>query len=705
MIARVVAGVKYMFGGEAPAEWFGPLRPLSPVVPESQQPSVEGRQFDYPVGYNTRTTPRQGEAVTFEQMRALSDGYDLLRLVIETRKDQMAKLRWTVKPKDEKSKPDSRCEKITAFFQSPDMTHTWDDWLRMLIEDLLVIDAPVIYPRFTKGGDLYALEPVDGATIKRVIDAGGRTPMPPDAAYQQSLHGVPTVNYTREELIYRPRNVRTNKIYGQSPVEQIIVTVNIALRRQLHQLQYYTEGSTPDLIFSVPATWNPDQIARFEKWWNSELEGNTGARRGTKFVPDGVKPFDTKDKALKDEYDEWLARIVCFAFSISPAPFIKQMNRATAGTAQEQSLAEGLAPMQQWVKTLIDSIIVKYFNATDLEFAWQDEAAVDPLEQAQINQIYVAAKVLHPDEVREDLGRDPLTPEQKDELNPPPPPMLQAPGEMAQGEKQIPPEPQKKDDASAKGALAKRGKLIDRDRPAVVQAAAKTRRIIKRFLRAQAVKIAAQISQHLKKGEDDEIQRIIDALDFGEWTVLIGEVEPILARVAKDGAAQGLLSIGFDDAGITSLANEYAIAWAKERSAEMVGMKWIEGELVENPDAAWAITDGTRSFLRGLVSDAIESGWSNNRLADQIADSYAFSDARADMIARTETARADVEGNIAGWKEAGIQEKQWLIADACCDECAEIDGEIVGINEDFSSGDSGPPLHPNCRCTVIAVVE
>lgn len=411
LIARLVAGVRYGLSGKKP-DWFGPGDPLPPVAQEQ----ALGRQFDFPVLANVRQQPRAGENVTFAQMRALAESYDLLRLVIETRKDQMSKLRWKIKPKDKKAQPDKRCADIETFFNMPDREHTWEEWLRMLTEDLLVIDASTIYPRMTLGGGLYALEPVDGATIKRVLDSTGRTPMPPDPAYQQVLKGLPAVDYSRDELIYRPRNLRTHKVYGYSPVEQVIVTVNIAIRRQIHQLQFYTEGNVPEALASVPKEWQPEQIRQFQEYWDSLLEGDTAARRHLKFIPDGVTYRPTKEGALKDEYDEWLARIVCFAFSIEPTPFIKQVNRSTAETARDQSLAEGLAPLQRWVKGLIDLVILRYFKAPDLEFAWAEEDAIDPLTQAKINQIYVAAKVLHPDEVRADFGREPLTPEQRTEL-------------------------------------------------------------------------------------------------------------------------------------------------------------------------------------------------------------------------------------------------------------------------------------------------
>jgi hypothetical protein len=97
-------------------------------------------------------------------------------------------------------------------------------------------------------------------------EATGRTPLPPDPAYQQVLKGLPAVNYSRDELIYAIRNPRTNRVYGYSPVEQIIMTVNIAMRRQLSQLQYYTEGNIPEAMIGVPDPWNPDQIRQFQDY-------------------------------------------------------------------------------------------------------------------------------------------------------------------------------------------------------------------------------------------------------------------------------------------------------------------------------------------------------------------------------------------------------------------------------------------------------
>jgi hypothetical protein len=416
IVARVGRALQ-VIAGDSDA-WFGPLQPLQPVADKPEQ-ETRGRIYDYPVGYNMQLVKRAGSPVTFEQLRGLADGYDLLRIVLETRKDQMARVEWTIVERDTKDQtPASKAAR--AFFEMPDKEHTWEAWLRMLIEEMYVTDAATIYLRPNLGGGVYSVDLLDGSTINRLIDGTGRTPMAPAPAYQQILHGLPAVDYTTDELLYRPRNPRVWKLYGFSPVEQIITTVNIALRRQANQLSYYVDGNSASLLFGVPDTWNPDQIAAMQQWWDDLTAKGRDYR--ARFIPGGVKPYDTKEQALKDEFDEWLARVVCFAFSIEPTPFVKQTNRATAETSRQQSLEEGIVPVQAWVKSIIDDLL-RRMGTPNLEFQWVEQDSIDPLVKAQINQIYLASKVITADEVRADMGLEPLSDEQKEELAPPAPAM------------------------------------------------------------------------------------------------------------------------------------------------------------------------------------------------------------------------------------------------------------------------------------------
>lgn len=433
--ARMANAWRYLVSGVSdPKAFFSPQQPL---LPQAQEPAagVVGRQFDYASGYNQLTPPRANEAITFATLKAMADGYDFLRLLIETRKDQIATMKWSIGPRDEAQDRDARCDALQAFWNCPDGDHSWPEWSRMVMEQMLVLDAVSLYCEPDRAGRLHALRVIDGATIARKLTIDGRAPRYNEGpAYQEVIKGLPAVDYIQPppfgevvmddalgvpmpELIYKPRNIRTDRVYGYSPVEQIVTTVNIALRRQYSQLSYYTDGSTPDLIFSVPENWNPAQIAQFQEWWNSILAGNLENRRGTMFVPGGVKPTDTKDRVLMDKYDEWLARICCFAFSVSPTAFVAQTNRATAEDETKRALEEGFLPVLSWLVDLVEYVHRVKFGITDLTLRWEESEEIEPKTQAEIDVALTTAKIYHPDEIRQRRGDDPMAPELRDQMN------------------------------------------------------------------------------------------------------------------------------------------------------------------------------------------------------------------------------------------------------------------------------------------------
>jgi HK97 family phage portal protein len=382
----------------------GIFSPGYPLVPPERE---RVRVWDFPVGYNTIYTPRAYESVGFHELRALAENHDITRLAIETRKDQIEKLEWAVRPRNEK-KPTTdapaRIAMLTEFWRKPDGEQPFGTWLRELLEDLLVLDAPCLEVRRNRGGDIIGLDIVDGATIKVLVDDTGRRPRPPAPAYEQIIHGRPWRLLTSEQMLYLPRNKRPHKAYGFGPCEQIVMTINIGLRRQLMQLQHFTEGNVPPGLVNAPDGWNAEQIRQFQEWFDSILAGNTGSRTRLIWAPTGAKYQAFKEAPYKDEFDEWLARIVCYAFSLPPTAFTPQVNRATAQAAQETALEEGLAPLAGWVKRLVDSVIQDRMGHADLEFVWSDARPTNAKDQASILDIYVKDGVYTLNEARGILG-------------------------------------------------------------------------------------------------------------------------------------------------------------------------------------------------------------------------------------------------------------------------------------------------------------
>lgn len=764
--SRAVDAARYLITGVSPSTWFGPLQPLQPMAP----PEVKGRQFDYPTGANLQYIPRGTEPVSFAELRALADSLPLLRAVIETRKDQIAALDYIVKPKQSpkgkkkvKAVDDPASKRVAEFLLRPDRQYSFDQWQRAIIEELLVTDAVALYPRKNRGGGLYSLDRIDGATIKPLIGQDGRTPLPPDPAYQQIIKGIPAADFSREELIYAPRNIRTHRFYGFGPVEQVILTVNIALRRDIYTLEYYNSGSLPDAFGALPKEWTPDQIKQFQDYFDALMSGNLADRRKLKFMPSDFKLQEARQPPLKDLYDEWLARIICYAFSVPVTPFTSQPTRATAETLRLQASQEGLQPLKQWLKDLYDLLINVYLGEPNVEFAYNDQEETDPLELAQAQQIYVGMGAMNRNEVRDALGDDPIpdgdeynittgqglkpimVPEEPEpmpgaQLGPDGKPLL-ATAPPAAKPALIPTRRMK---AKAQAAGAGAAKSLDHlpftkaagrrpgpvpfDRPAVAKAVktltgrlakalkATRKSVLKQLEDAPLGKAAADDSDtppedpvERRAWEQAKATSIADGLDFVDLENLAGD--ETTADLALDSVAEAVAKIGVDlPSDLVDQVNDAAVAIARDRAAELVGMRVLDdGSIVENPDAEWAITDSTRDMIRDAIADGLADNIGRDEIIENISNLTGFSDDRAELIAETEIAQANSQAALEGYRGAasiGVNvKKEWLVADDPCDDCADnADAGPIDLDEDFPSGDDAPPGHPHCKCSLSPVI-
>ena len=211
VFARLADAARYVITGVSPDTWFGPLQPLAPMAP----PEVKGRQWDYPFGANLNYVPRADDGVSFGELRGLADALPLLRAVIETRKDQIAAQNHAVRARSRANTPDASqaIDAVTCFLARPDRRHSFADWLRMLLEDMLVIDAATVYPRYARGGSLYSLDVIDGATIKPLIGEDGARPSRPTRPTSRSSKGFrPPISRPRSSSTCRATCARTGSM-------------------------------------------------------------------------------------------------------------------------------------------------------------------------------------------------------------------------------------------------------------------------------------------------------------------------------------------------------------------------------------------------------------------------------------------------------------------------------------------------------------
>ena len=413
---------------------WGPGEPILPAA--AQEPP---RREDYQVGRNIIWSPRAEEsrAVTYGQMRSISRVYGVLRTVIEKRKDEIKGLEWDISLRPEYvgqvNDPTAEIRKVRRFFEKPDLETPFDQWLNIILEDLYVIDAPTLYKERDRLGRFRSLQNIDGSTFKLLVDDSGRVPDPPQLAYEQIIKGMPRTGYIKpiaginpyltsdpvlytselresftnlEELYYRPYNLASDGVYGYSHVESIIMTVNIALRRDTSFLEWFRTGNVPQGLILAPKEWTAEQITQFQAMFDTLLSGDTAARAKMHMVPgEGVTMINQLQ--FDAIFDQWLARIICARFNVSPIPYVSQINRAVGEEMEEASRDEGLVPMMNYLKQWFNDVIETCLEKPFLQFRWNPGQNYDK-DDSSMDASLQEHGALFIDDLRQKQGKEPL---------------------------------------------------------------------------------------------------------------------------------------------------------------------------------------------------------------------------------------------------------------------------------------------------------
>ncbi len=116
-----------------------------------------------------------------------------------------------------------------------------------------------------------------------------------------------------------------------------------------------------------------------------------------------------------------------------------------------------------------------------------------------------------------------------------------------------------------------------------------------------------------------------------------------------------------------------------------------------------SINTTTFNVLAKSLSDGISNGEGVKELSNRVRETYdRYPEYRLELIARTEATVANNEGFIDAYKQSDlVQGKEWVATmdDRTRDEHAELNGEIVELNQSFSNGEQYPQDF-NCRCVI-----
>ena len=232
--------------------------------------------------------------------------------------------------------------------------------------------------------------------------------------------------------------------------------------------------------------------------------------------------------------------------------------------------------------------------------------------------------------------------------------------------------------------------------------------------------VSRKLSASIRAGDTitqrqlEEVQAALKASQKKLIDDLANTAKPYAQTIAEAGLSQGasLLPSGSLDLGLLSgKASEFVVEATNRAAIRM----------------ARSVSDSLAERVSNIIRIGIEETATGTDVIGLLEEA-GFDENRAQTIARTESARAYTDGQNAAWEASGVVKgKTWLVSPFACEFCeaaAKQFGEkSVGVTDAFyergstitgASGatmaldfddTSGPPLHPNCRCSLLPVID
>lgn len=156
----------------------------------------------------------------------------------------------------------------------------------------------------------------------------------------------------------------------------------------------------------------------------------------------------------------------------------------------------------------------------------------------------------------------------------------------------------------------------------------------------------------------------------------------------------------------TALPSDKAFSTiSKQGAKQMINSVWLaDGKTFSQ--RVWGNIDKLTETLNDKLTECIVSGKKPTELKRMLMERFNVSYSQANTLVRTETANIQTEAAAQRYKDYGIEKYEFLGReehDIGC-KCKELNGKVFLLSEK-KAGVNAPPMHPNCRCCIIPVID
>lgn len=359
---------------------------------------------DFQVQINGDWMEKPG-AIDHSMLRAMVDQTPILNAVIMTRCRQVQRFcqvpedgrgpGFVVRHKDKNHKPSKEEQDSINLLQDFFINCGWEfdprkrkqlkrdtfpQFMHKLVRDSLTLDAASIETEMKKDRKLGldGMYAIDGGTVKLCTENGYEGD---DEIYAvQLVNGAVRTLYTYEDLIYEPRNPRSDIMaagYGLAETELLIKVVTGYLNAMTHNTKYFDSNAIPRGLLHLSGNYTQADLDSFKRMWNAMVKGvnNTWAlpvmvSKDQESQASFEKFNVDVDEMMFSKWMTFLTSIICALYGMSPDEI--NFESFTTGASSlsgsdteekiEHSKDKGLRPLLSHFQQLLSDYVVRDFS-------------------------------------------------------------------------------------------------------------------------------------------------------------------------------------------------------------------------------------------------------------------------------------------------------------------------------------------------------
>lgn len=494
--------------------------------------------------------------------------------------------------------------------------------------------------------------------------------------------------------------------YGTGPLLAAQYGVDLNNNLKIHSINYLMNNAQPSGALYTEDSLNDEQFQRLKNQWNREYRGSSNAgkmailEKGLKYqqIGQGLADLNFNDisRGIRDE--------ICAIFGVpaSKLGLVEDVNRANAEANDFTYQKETVQPRLTLIEEKLNEKMMPMYDA-NLVCKFVSPVPADKEFRLREQAEHIRSGYSSIDDERALDDKEPYdTPQTQMPLIP----FSVIPAGEERPETTYPYDQQGEDEEDTEKGVVIKADKARRDNKWTIFANMITpqeslyKGALERYFTTQRKEVMRNLNAYKAYQKDTKAGISL--------SILFNMQEEVnrLKDISKPYVRTALLSGGglmAEELGIDFNLIEPRVLRAIEPRLQFLAEKTNEG---------------TWTLLTDELTEGMEKGESIESISRRIEKVFDYSQHyRSVRIARTEVVGAANEGQLSVAIDAGVKFKQWITArDERVRESHQIDGQVVGVTEDFvtglgshmrfpgdRNGDVPPEDTINCRCSWISV--